>query len=72
MSEIIFRSQLAALPSVVGKITVVVVLVSQFAALPTFTSATEAVRLNTPIEATPVLWADGSVLLWADGSRMVY
>ncbi len=72
MSEITFRSQLAEIPSIVGSIAVVVVLVSQLAALPTFMSATEAVRLNTPIEAAHILWADGSGLLWADGSRMVY
>lgn len=72
MSAITFRSQIAALPSVVGKIAVGVVLVSKLAALPVYTSFTDAVRLNTPFEATPVLWADGSGLLWADGSRMVF
>lgn len=72
MSAINFRSQLAALPALVGKVVVATVLTAQLAALPVYNSTTEATRLNTPIEAAHILWADGSGLLWADGSRMVY
>lgn len=72
MSGIVFRSQLTALPSLIGKVVVATILTAQLAALPVYNSTTDAMRLNTPLEAVPILWADGSGILWADGSRMVY
>lgn len=72
MSGIVFRSQLAAIPVLAGKVVVTTVLLSQLAALPVYRATTEAIRLNTPIEAARIIWADGYGILWADGSRMVY
>ena len=72
MRGVVFRSQLIALPSLIGKIVVATVLTAQLTALPVYNSTTDAIRLNTPPEAVPILWADGSGMLWADGSRMVF
>ena len=65
-------SQLSPVLALAGKTFIAIVLTAQLAAMPVHNSATDAIRLNTPLEAVPILWADGSGILWADGSRMVY